>query len=40
MRGKRDKDDYSQAISMRDPATDWIEIYSVPEVKALKFKKN
>ena len=34
MKGKKDKDIYSQAITMIDPATRWIEIYSVPEARA------
>ena len=34
MKGKKDKDVYLQAITMIDPATDWIEIRSVPEARA------
>ena len=34
MKGKKDKDAYLQAINMVDPATDWIEICSVPEARA------
>ena len=34
MKGKKDKDVYLQAITMIDPATGWIEICSVPEVRA------
>ena len=33
MKGKKDKDDYLQAIIMIDPATSWIEIRSVPEAR-------
>ena len=31
---KKDKDVYLQAITMIDPAIDWIEIRSVPEARA------
>ena len=34
MKGKKDKDFYFRAITMIDPATDWIEIRSVPEARA------
>ena len=34
MQGKEDKDVYLQAITMIDPATRWIKICSVPEVRA------
>ena len=34
MKGKKDKDVYLQAITMIDPATNWIEIRSVPEARA------
>ena len=34
MKGKKDKDVYLQAITTIDPATGWIEIYSVPEARA------
>ena len=34
MKGKTDKDVYSQAITTIDPATSWIEIHSVPEARA------
>ena len=33
MKGKKDKDVYLQAITMIDPATGWIEIRSVSEVR-------
>ena len=32
MKGKKDKNAYSQAITMIDPAMGWIEIHSVTEV--------
>ena len=35
MKGKKDKDFYIQAITIRDPATGWIEIRSVPEARAV-----
>ena len=34
MKDKKDQDVYLQAITMIAPATGWIEICSVPEVKA------
>ena len=34
MKGKEDKDIYLQAITMIDPAIEWIEIRSVPESRA------
>ena len=34
MKGKKDKNIYYQAITMIDPATGWIEIEFVPEVRA------
>ena len=34
MEGKKDKYVHSQAITLIDSATDWIEIRSVPEVRA------
>ena len=34
MKGKKDIDVYLQAITMRDSATGWIEICSVPEARA------
>ena len=34
MKGMKDKDDYLQAITTIDSATGWIEIRSVPEVRA------
>ena len=34
MKGKKDEDVYLQAITMKDPATGWIEIRSVPEARA------
>ena len=33
MKSKKDKDVYLQAITMINPATSWIEILSVPEVR-------
>ena len=33
-RDKKDKDVYLQTITMIDPDTGWIEIYSVPEARA------
>ena len=34
MKDKKDKDDNIHAIAIIDPATDWIEIRSVPEARA------
>ena len=34
MKDKKDKDVYLQTITMIDPATNWIDICSVPEAKA------
>ena len=34
IKGKKDKNVYLQAITMIDPATDWIEIRSMPEARA------
>ena len=34
IKGKKDKDVYLQAITMKDPATGWIEIRSIPEARA------
>ena len=34
MKGKKDKNVYSQAITMIDTATSWIEICSVPEARS------
>ena len=34
MKGKQNTYDYLQAITTIDPATGWIEIHSVPEVRA------
>ena len=34
IKGKKDKDVYLQAITMKDPATGWIKICSVPEARA------
>ena len=34
MKGKKDRDIYLQAIIMIDSATGWIEICSIPEVRA------
>ena len=34
MKSKNDNNIYLQAITMIDPVTGWIEIYSVPEARA------
>ena len=34
MKGKKDKHVYLQAITMKYPATGWIEIHSVPDARA------
>ena len=34
IQGKKNKDVYLLAITMIDPAASWIEIHSVPEVRA------
>ena len=34
MKVKKDKDVYLQAITMIDPATDWIELCFLPEARA------
>ena len=34
MKGSKDKDVYVRAMTLIDPATDWIEISSVPEARA------